>query len=128
MTAAETILEAGLDALIAHHGERLTWRSVSGVILTNHGEAVTTEGGKAFETGDGETIQFNGIFDSEYQLELPGGAGTTTTTIAVTARDDDLPDAARGDVIERDSVNYYVTDVQPDGLGRIVMLLSRQTQ
>jgi hypothetical protein len=124
-TTAETLLTSGFASLVAVHGEAMTWRSGSGIIRTAHGEAVTTEGSKALETGDGAEIDFDGIFDSEYALELPGGAGTVTTVIAASVESSTLPSAARGDIIERGGVIYYVLDVQPDGVGRTVLILSK---
>lgn len=125
MTPAEATLDAGFDALIAFHGERLTWRSGSGVVTTEHGEAVTTEGGKALETGAGEEIEFVGIYDSEYELEGQGMGGSATTAIAVSVKSSTLPDAARNDIIERGGVTYYVQDVQPDGVGVTHLILSK---
>lgn len=124
---AEATLEAGFDALNAYHGERLTWRSGSVILQSGTGEVITTEAGKAIESGDpdGEEIEFIGIFDDQYQLETLSGAGILTTIDAVSVKTTILPDVARGDMIVRGATTYYVNDVQADGMGTTRLILSK---
>lgn len=128
---AEEMLDAGFDALIAFHGERMTWRSGSGILRAEHGEVVTTEVGKAVDLGDSteppaEEIEFIGIFDDQYQLETIAGTGFATTIDAVRVKTAALPDVARMDMIIRRGVTYYVQDIQPDGMGATGLILSKQ--
>lgn len=128
---AEEMLEAGFDALIAFHGERMTWRAGTGILRAEHGEAVTTEVGIAVDLGDSteppaEEIEFIGIFDDQYQLETVAGTGFTTTIDAVSVKTDVLPDIDRMDMIIRGGVTYYVQDIQPDGMGSTRLILSKQ--
>jgi hypothetical protein len=125
---AEEMLVAGFDALIAFHGERMTWRSGAGILRAEHGEVVTTEVGKAVEVGadDPDEIEFIGIFDDQYQLETIAGTGFATTIDAVSVKSSLLPDVARMDIIERGGATYYVQDIQPDGMGASRLILSKQ--
>jgi hypothetical protein len=128
---AEEMLDAGFDALIAFHGERMTWRSGSGILRAEHGEVITTEVGKAVDLGDSteppaEEIEFIGIFDDQYQLETIAGTGFATTIDAVSVKTAALPDLERMDIIERGGVTYYVQDIQPDGIGASRLILSKQ--
>ncbi len=125
MTPAEATLDAGFDTLLSFHGETLTWRSGSGVVLAESGEAVTDSNGQAVESGGADEIEFTGIFDSEYELFSPTGGGVATTVIAVSAKSATLPDAARGDLIDRGTTTYYVVDVQEDGVGVTRLILSK---
>lgn len=125
---AEEMLVAGFSALIAFHGERMTWRSGEGILRAEHGEVVTSEVGKAVESGDSvpDEIEFIGIFDDQYQLETIAGTGFATTIDAVSVKSSLLPDVARMDIIERGGVTYYVQDIQPDGMGASRLILSKQ--
>lgn len=125
---AEEMLVAGFDALIAFHGERMTWRSGAGILRAEHGEVITSEVGKAVESGDSDAdeIEFIGIFDDQYQLETIAGTGFATTIDAVSVKSSLLPDVARMDIIERGGVTYYVQDIQPDGMGASRLILSKQ--
>ena len=125
---AEEMLVAGFEALIAFHGERMTWRSGAGILRAEHGEVITNEVGAAMEVGedDPDTIDFIGIFDDQYQLETISGTGFATTIDAVSVKSSLLPDVARMDIIERGGVTYYVQDIQPDGMGASRLILSKQ--
>lgn len=128
---AEEMLDAGFDALIAFHGERMTWRSGAGILRAEHGEVVTTEVGQAVDLGDSTEppsteIEFIGIFDDQYQLETIAGTGFATTIDAVSVKTEALPDVARMDMIRRGGVTYYVQDIQPDGMGASRLILSKQ--
>lgn len=130
-SAAEEMLDAGFDALIAFHGERMTWRSGSGILRAEHGEVITTETGAAIDLGDSteppaEEIEFIGIFDDQFQLETIAGTGFATTIIAVSVKTATLPDVERMDIITRQGVTYYVADIQPDGMGATRLILSKQ--
>ena len=125
---AEEMLVAGFDALIAFHGERMTWRSGAGILRAEHGEVITSEAGKAVESGasDAGEIEFIGIFDDQYQLETIAGTGFATTIDAVSVKTSLIPSVARMDIIERGGQTFYVQDIQPDGMGASRLILSKQ--
>lgn len=125
MSAASAILDAGLQSLTAFHGESLTWHPASVVLKRENGEAIPTELGKAIVTDESQSITFTGIFDESYASLNPIDGTIASTGPAVIASESDLPDAAQGDLILRSSVQYSVTDAQPDGLGMVVLILSK---
>lgn len=132
-SAAATLLAQGQSSLLEVHGETMTWRSREGVVMSNNGEVVTDEAGKALETGDGDEIEFTGTFDDAYEGILPNGAGIGTTEITVSCALDALPvddngqtEVRRGDIIERAGVTHYVLRPEPDGMGGLALILSKQ--
>jgi hypothetical protein len=70
--------------------------------------------------GSAKTV--NGIFDARY-FEALGIDGTQPAFTCVAS---DVPDAARGDALVIDSVDYKVSGVEPDGTGLTVLRLEKQ--
>jgi len=75
-------------------------------------------------SGGANTI--SGVFDNEYTVE----SGTQEIGIGlpsprVTCKTADVPSAARGDHLAIAGVTYHVLEVQPDGMGFTVLILSR---
>ena len=126
MSAASAMLEVGRLALVAHHGESLTWIPASAVVRMEHGEAVTNEAGVASVADESGAITFTGVFDSAYAVINTSDGSIASTGPAVTdVSPDDVPDASRGDVILRGSTRYNVLEPRRDGLGSMVLILSR---
>lgn len=126
MSAATAYLEVGRLALVAHHGESLIWHPSSVVLKRENGQAVLSELGKAIVSDESQSITFTGNFDEAYAVINTIDGSISSTGPAVTdVKSSTIPDAARGDLVIRDSVQYSVTAVQPDGVTSIVLILSK---
>lgn len=125
MTAGASALAAGFSSLLGVHGETLTRRSAADVQTTEWGEAVTDENQGAVVIGNESTSTFTGIFVEDYETFSGGNAGYSTTETVVMARTDDVSGFARGDVITRSEVDYYVTEISPDNQGMTTLTISK---
>lgn len=124
MSIATDKLESGRQAIVALFGEAMTWIPASSVVKAESGEVVTDEDGQATIIDETGAIDFNANFDDAYQV-LNGMEIASTGPAAVDVKESDLPDADRGDLVVRESVYYFVMDVQRDGRGGMVLILSK---
>ena len=126
---ADTLLAQGTAAIRSVHGERLTRRAASDIIGTEYGEAVASEEGKAILAGNASDESFIcNWFDEFYQEASPDGISIAITAPACEVSDDQLGNLKRNDVITRNGIAYYVQNIQPDGFGNNLLLLSKQVQ
>lgn len=85
------------------------------------GEAVT------YTPGVGSPVVVNGIFDAAYILVGSGEAGVSSSQPAVFLRLSELPTDPLNDadalVIAVNAKSYRPTEIKPDGLGGVLILL-----
>lgn len=78
-------------------------------------------GASIIYTAEGQSaVTLSGIFDNEYLLQPVEGmeTGAESATPKITCRTADLPaDAAVGDELTVDGVDYAVVELMPDGTG-----------
>lgn len=125
MSTASTLLTAGFAVQLTIHGEDLGYIPASAVVVAEHGEAITTEGGKAVLSDDTETT-ITGIFDDAFVNVSLAGGEVGTLEIAAIVQADDVSGIERGAVIVRGGVQYYVKEAQTEQIdGSQVLLLSK---
>ena len=67
------------------------------------------------------------IFDNPHQdITIGGEVPFSIQECSITARTADLTSVGQGSILVIDSVNYAVTDIQPDGTGMTMVMLERQ--
>lgn len=125
--ASATLFAQGAAALRETHGETLTYRSRNDVIGTEWGEALASEEtGSPILAGNEDDVSFTcNWFDEFYSSPSPDGIGLATLRPACEVATSQLANPKRNDVIWRDGQAYVVQDVQPDGLGNNLLLLSK---
>lgn len=127
MSAASTMLEIGRLALVAHHGESLTWIPASVVQVRENGEVIIGNDGKALYNGDESNVEFTAVFDNAYaSINAEDGSIASTGPAVTNVSTADLPDLSdRGDLILRGSEQFFVQRVEPDGVGVVNLILSK---
>lgn len=80
----------------------------------------------AFTPEGGSPVSIPVIFDEPYTLTAAQGITYQNANPTCQARTSDVSTATAGATIVRGSTTYYVTDVQPDGTGVTVLVLSTQ--
>jgi hypothetical protein len=87
-------------------------------ILSRLGEDAT------FTHGSAQTSSVKGIFVSPYS-QMPAGlpAGFASSEPRFAAMTEDLPSVEQQDTITRGTVDYKITDIQPDDPSGVTMLV-----
>lgn len=125
MSTAADLLATGFAVNLTIHGEPLGYIPASVVQMMEHGEAITTEQGKAILNDDTET-EITGIFDDAFVSVQSLGGAVGTIEIAAIVQASDVSGVERGAIIIRDSVQYHVTRVEdPQVDGSQVLILSK---
>lgn len=125
MSTAADLLASGFAVNLTIHGETLGYIPASVVQMMEHGEAITTEQGKAFLSDDTAT-EITGIFDEAYVSAQNLGAGISTVEIAAIVKASDVPGITRNAIIVRDGVQYNVTQAEDPAVdGSQVLILSK---
>ena len=80
-----------------------------------------------WQTQEGEFADLDGIFNPAHQISLSGDTvGVSSIAPVLTVAESQIPaTAAQGDDLEIRSVNYRVSDIQPDGAGLARVILER---
>ncbi|WP_170561408.1 head-tail joining protein [Ruegeria atlantica] len=81
----------------------------------------------AWDTQAGDFVNLDGIFEEAREVALSGDTvGASAVLPVLTVATSQVPaTAAQGDDLEINSVNYRVTDIQPDGSGLTRVVLER---
>lgn len=89
---------------------------------------------KTFKTTSSVTLWPDGasprliqaIFDRPYErTDIPDGGRITGSSISITARDSDIIGLKRKDTLYVDEEQFFVKELQPDGLGMTRVMLSK---
>lgn len=84
-------------------------------------------GGPAvYRTGAGLELPLTGPFDAAYVRSDPRGPGISANSPAIFARVEELPVGFEGDTaatVTRNGKTYSIVELQPDGLGGVLLLL-----
>ena len=80
-----------------------------------------------WDTPGGDIVEVVGIFEAGREVALSGNAvGVSAILPVLTVAAEAIPsDAAQGDDLAILSVNYRVTDIQPDGSGLTRVILEK---
>ena len=78
----------------------------------------------------GPESTLTGIFDAAYLLMEAGTPGVSGTAPTLVCRTDDLQALPMGKAIDGDRIidgatEYFINDVQPDGIGMTVLIVER---
>ena len=65
------------------------------------------------------------IFDKAYFEDRPGFAGVESSQPMALAIEADVPDAAQGQTLVIGATTYTITEVQPDGVGLVMLMLRK---
>ena len=126
MSTAGELLTSGFLVNLRIHGEPLGYISAANVVRAEHGEAITSETGGALLIDDTETA-ITGIWDDAFISPSAFGGEAATMEIAAIVKSSDVTGIARGAVIVRSDVQYYVNEVQTAAIdGSQVLILTRQ--
>ncbi len=68
-----------------------------------------------------QTLQIPVIFDRAY-LESLGISSSNPVALAVVEQ---MPNVARGQAIQIETINYVIDDIQPDGTGMVLLQLKK---
>lgn len=125
MSTAADLLATGFAVNLSIHGEPLGYIRASVVQMTEHGEAITTEQGKAIPNDATETA-ITGIFDDAFVSVATLGGAVGTIEIAAIVQAADVDGIERGAIIMRGAVQYHVTRAEdPQVDGSQVLILSK---
>ena len=75
----------------------------------------------------GDATAVIGIFDNEYFEAGGGEVGAEGSKPAFHCETADIPNAAQGDAIVINTVNYLIINIQPDGTGQSLLILEDQS-
>lgn len=97
------------------------FRGLPRVFQRTLGETVT------YTPVGGSAVSLRGIFTRDYYAALENGeVGVMSARPACAFPQADVPDAARGDEIVAQGETYEVVEIQPDGMGMVVLILHEQ--
>lgn len=130
MSAATNALATGFNVLLGFHGEIFSYVPATDVLMTDWGEAFSTEEGAPILAGNVPAVNVALIFDAAYQYIDPADVGGASRAPIARGFMSHLPGLRKNAVLVRalDSARYVVRDFQPDGLedGVVLLILSKQ--